>query len=850
MAKPGFISDDEMSALENGGGGSSPSFISDEDMMRLEVTQKPQQPWSVGGSLGQLLSGAVEGNVGLLGLAADLNPFGLLAGRLPDLNFTESKKLKGITDSFLPAEDPKYRYARTIGQFVGPNAGLGLAGKGLSMAGKAGAGVDFLASQLGPMAMTSSVFGGTGAQMAEDVTGDSVVAPLVGGVVGGSLPSVFSSLWGMGRSALRGATPAEIKGSAALAQNEATGLNALDIENAIKQRPSDALGQFMSTAELTDNAGMGQLEKTLTASGEASNLYNSRGILREQTRNAILNDLSSTKAVNPEALGSSLISEAEKVSGKFDDLAREYWGAVNTKADIPVTGLQQSLAETLKLRQGGFPVGGKVENLVNQIMDAPTGSLSAGALKDIRSDALWMLRNKFKPGGDPVVPFEEKILGSLVSEVDNTLEKGLVAGDYKALQEARDITRQSKSIFSRGTAGGTLISDNARPAKALQSVIKGDSQSIKELKLAIGNKPELLEDVKRGFLDSIPRDPQGNLTPSRMKNFLSANEGAVKELYGPAQYGAMDRVLKDLQSESNVLNNAMRSSKGGSVTAQRQTVAGVVHDLMLESVLPGAGPLGRVVDSIKRSANINDEKSVKELLLRATLEPEFALELSKTPTTTRIFNVVERLKKMAVDVGVSAARSGALEVGRTQEMPIASNKAAPESKTKEKRLNIPSIFTPKAISEAESTGKPMTEQKIPAKLSAAIKQVESAGKADAISYKDGKPIAVGTHQVTPIAMREVMRAQNVDDSDFSDAELRKMALEPGVSQEYGEAYMQMMLDRYNGDVELAAAAYNGGPSYIDKMLKKTGGKTFEDIKDHLYKETRDYVPKITKLLKA
>ncbi|MDP2174485.1 MAG: transglycosylase SLT domain-containing protein [Bacteroidota bacterium] len=55
-----------------------------------------------------------------------------------------------------------------------------------------------------------------------------------------------------------------------------------------------------------------------------------------------------------------------------------------------------------------------------------------------------------------------------------------------------------------------------------------------------------------------------------------------------------------------------------------------------------------------------------------------------------------------------------------------------------------------------------------------------------------------------------------------------------------------LLSMYNlyGDWLLALAAYNGGPGNVNKAIRHSGGKrTFWEIKNHLPKETQNYVPK-------
>ena len=58
---------------------------------------------------------------------------------------------------------------------------------------------------------------------------------------------------------------------------------------------------------------------------------------------------------------------------------------------------------------------------------------------------------------------------------------------------------------------------------------------------------------------------------------------------------------------------------------------------------------------------------------------------------------------------------------------------------------------------------------------------------------------------------------------------------------FGREYLSAMLKKYNGDAELAAAAYNAGPAKVDSAIKSGGSNWITKLP----KETRDYVAKLT-----
>ena len=129
-------------------------------------------------------------------------------------------------------------------------------------------------------------------------------------------------------------------------------------------------------------------------------------------------------------------------------------------------------------------------------------------------------------------------------------------------------------------------------------------------------------------------------------------------------------------------------------------------------------------------------------------------------------------------------------------------------------------------------------------LVAAMIQVESAGKPSAVSGKG----AVGLMQVLPTtAMKPGFGLPNVFDfaeqmgtqvGKRNEAEAKRLLADPAVGAAYGQRYMDAMLQRYNGSLENALAAYNAGPGAVDKWL--TAGAD----PSKLPKETREYIPKV------
>ena len=100
--------------------------------------------------------------------------------------------------------------------------------------------------------------------------------------------------------------------------------------------------------------------------------------------------------------------------------------------------------------------------------------------------------------------------------------------------------------------------------------------------------------------------------------------------------------------------------------------------------------------------------------------------------------------------------------------------------------------------------------------------------------------ALGLMQVMPRTGRSV--AKQIGIKNFKKSKLRKAETNVPI----GSAYMKMMLDKFEGNVVLATAAYNAGPHRVLKWLPKKACTENPDIWIELipFNETRKYVRRV------
>ena len=129
---------------------------------------------------------------------------------------------------------------------------------------------------------------------------------------------------------------------------------------------------------------------------------------------------------------------------------------------------------------------------------------------------------------------------------------------------------------------------------------------------------------------------------------------------------------------------------------------------------------------------------------------------------------------------------------------------------------------------------------VPEELVFAVAHEESTFRPEAVS-----PVgAMGLMQIMPKTGEWI--AGQVGVRDFADQDL----MNPEVNVLFGTWYLRFLLDRYDGRLAKAVAAYNAGEKAVDRWTrhKPDDDPTEYFIEEIPYQETRDYVKKVTRSL--
>ncbi len=126
--------------------------------------------------------------------------------------------------------------------------------------------------------------------------------------------------------------------------------------------------------------------------------------------------------------------------------------------------------------------------------------------------------------------------------------------------------------------------------------------------------------------------------------------------------------------------------------------------------------------------------------------------------------------------------------------------------------------------------------KVEKSLVAAVIYQESRFRADAVSQTG----ASGLMQIMPETARWIAARTNQDYS-------RERLKEAEYNISMGTYYLGYLMERYNGKVETALAAYNAGPGKVDSWLEDSNYSKNGVLTRIPFEETRNYVETVLKM---
>ena len=143
-------------------------------------------------------------------------------------------------------------------------------------------------------------------------------------------------------------------------------------------------------------------------------------------------------------------------------------------------------------------------------------------------------------------------------------------------------------------------------------------------------------------------------------------------------------------------------------------------------------------------------------------------------------------------------------------------------------------------------GLPKIRHRLDPDLVHAVIRQESGFYTKAVSHAGAR----GLMQLMPATARQTARREGLS---FARS---KLTSQPGYNMRLGTAYLTQMLERFDGSLPLALAAYNGGPRNVSRWIERFGApgpseaETIDWIESIPFAETRNYVHRIIETIEV
>lgn len=505
------------------------------------------------------------------------------------------------------------------------------------------------ASMIGRMAQGGAIGGVTAAFQPQDPNvpggyGEAKTADILGGTVLGAagVPVIegAAGMAGKGANAVRGWFQKPNTTQAAVDQAVESTLKAAGLVEA--QVPQDAMGRLRALAQQSLQAG-----KPVDPASAVRALNFSRlgveprasWVSRDPSQFALESNLEGVKNVG-EGLASARSAANTQLATKLGEVSPR------TGADAYGTG-EKAIAALDKFNEGTQGVirgaytkaaelaGAKTEVPMQSLADAAgkviedfgVETLPASVTKRLQSYGLFggnqtksftvkeseslrrLINNNTDPMNKPASAALRVIRDGLDDSLNRLADMGNTIGPEaaKAYAAARDLARQKFDLLKRVPALKAVYNGSALPDNFVDRyVLRGNAQQIEDMNILLGDRPDLLADMRAQVVDRLTKAAFGSSAPEAGSSFAQASYNNLLERIGDRRLGVLFKPseIEQLKAIGAAARDIVKAPTGAPVNYSKTTPA--LLDLanrsgMLRRV-PGVGWMARTAQEMGQQA--------------------------------------------------------------------------------------------------------------------------------------------------------------------------------------------------------------------------------------------------------
>lgn len=320
--------------------------------------------------------------------------------------------------------------------------------------------------------------------------------------------------------------------------------------------------------------------------------------------------------------------------------------------------------------------------------------------------------------------------------------------------------------------------------------------------------------------------------PTVRNQFL--RDSALETQRGTIQIGQLAKSKESDQGRANLIVGLNNNINTASMTSDTNTRAGLLNAMggQIDSAV-GKGYLDQEAGAKLKIDYGNQYIAQRQNQLMTTLNGQLNTIVANTDANPDINAAIKSIDQ------ASAQYVGSLPSDQLAQTTLKAKNLAFETMLKSDNISASKAFQTvhgqQPINTVPSQAQP-TQQ-----LMDRITSVGEYGKTGARNAASG---ALGRYQVLPSTAREVAAQIDVPYDPI------KLQYNDDYGRQIATAYMGNMLTKYNGNVTLATAAYNGGPARVDDWIRQYGDPRTGNISDAQFTasipfdETRAYVGRV------